>query len=160
VIDLPRERQPDPALEERVVAALASAGLVRRRRPRGIARSVVWLAAAAVLVLAIGVTTWWAARPAVAPGYAYVILLRVDSTYRYPPPGHMRERVTEIARWADSLQHLGELERGGKLVGSGPAGTGGMFIVRAANDSIAARIGASCPHLKHGGKVDVLRYME
>ncbi len=151
--DLPRERQPDPALEERVVSTLVAAGLVRRRRAWR-----VWVAAAAaVIVLAIGVSVL---RPThtLAQGNSYVLLLYQDSTYQSAPKGHGAERVAELARWADSLYSAGNLERGGHLVGPGPIG--GLFLLRAANDSDAARMAATCPFTKYGGRVEVKRLEE
>ena len=149
--NLPRETQPDPALEERVVSTLVAAGLVRRRRVWP-----VWLAAAAaVIVVALGVSLF---RPKHAPmqGRTYVVLLYEDSTYRPAPAGHGGERVAELSRWADSLAKFGEFERAGRLVGPGPLG--GLFMVRAADDVAAARIAASCPFHKWGGRVEVKRF--
>ena len=151
--DLRRERQPDPALQERLVSTLLAAGLVRRRRawPAWVA------AAAAVVVLAIGVSVF-RSRHTLAHGNTYVLLLHQDSTYRFAPKGHGAERVAELARWADSLSAAGKLERGGHLVGPGPIG--GLFMIRAANDSDAARIVATCPFTKYGGRVEVKRLEE
>jgi hypothetical protein len=151
--DLPRERQPDPALKKRVVSALVAAGLVRRRR----AWRVWAAAAAAVVVLGVGVSV---VRPrhTLAPGNTYVLLLYQDSTYRMPPKGHSAERVAEIVRWADSLHAVGKLERGGHLVGPGPIG--GMFMIRAQSDSDAARIAATCPFTRYGGRQEVKRFEE
>jgi hypothetical protein len=153
MMDLPRETQPDPALEERLVSTLRAAGLVRRRRAWP-----VWVAAAAaVVVLAIGVSV---SRPkhTLAPGNTYVMLLYLDSTYRVPPKGQGAKRVAEIVRWQDSLNAAGKFERGGHLVGPGPIG--GMFLIRAANDSDAARIAATCPFTKYGGRIEVKRLEE
>ena len=119
--NLPREIQPDSALEERVVSTLVAAGLVRRRRVWP-----VWVAAAAaVIVLAFGVTMF---RPThtLAPGKTYVVLLYEDSTYRPAPAGHDAERVAVLARWADSLDTFGKFERAGRLRGPGPLG--GLFM--------------------------------
>lgn len=149
--DLPREQQPSRALEERVVSTLVAAGLVRRRRAWP-----VWAAtAAAALVVAIGV---WVARPArpAAPRNTYVLLLHEDSAYRPPLEGQGAERLAEMTRWADSLDALGTLERAGRLVGPGPID--GLFMVRAADDSAAARIAATCPYHKWGGRVEVKRF--
>jgi len=147
---LPLETQPDPTLEERVVSTLVVAGLVRRRRVWP-----VWVAAAAaVLVLAFGVTVF---RPThtLAQGKTYVVLLYEDSTYR-PPAGNGEERVAVLARWADSLSTFGKFERALRL--SGPGTLGGVFIVRAADDADAARIAASCPFTQWGGHIDVKRF--
>jgi hypothetical protein len=154
MMDLPRERQPDPALEERVVSALMAAGLVRRRRR---SRASILLAVAAALVLAIGFSVW-RTRHVVGPGNTYVLLLYEDSTYLRSLPGHGAERVAELSRWADSLATLGQLDVGGHLVGS--EAPGGLFIIRARSDSDAARIAASCPFVKYGGRIDVRRFIE
>ena len=97
--DLRRERQPDPALQERLVSTLLAAGLVRRRRAWP-----AWVAAvAALVVVAIGVSVF-RPRHTLGPGNTYVLLLHQDSTYRFAPKGHGAERVAELARWADSLR--------------------------------------------------------
>jgi hypothetical protein len=154
--DLPREIRPDPALEERVVSTLVAAGLVRRPGPRR--ALAIWIAAAAaVLVLAISVSVLHP-KHTLAPGNTYVLLLYQDSTYRFAPKGHGAERVAELVRWADSLDAAGKFERGGHLVGPGPIG--GLFMIRAANDSDAARIAATCPFTRYGGRVEVKRFEE
>ena len=152
--DLPREMQPARALEERVVSKLVAAGLVRRRRVWPIWAAAV---AAALIVSAIGVAVL---RPTHTPaqGNIYVLLLAEDSAYRPAPKGHGAERVAELARWADSLDALGKLERAGRLVGPGPIG--GLFMIRAADDSAAARISAACPFRKWGGRVVLKRFEE
>lgn len=148
--NLSREAQPDPALEERIVSTLVAAGLVRRRRVWPL-----WLAAAALIVLSFGVTIF---RPRHTPaqGKTYAVLLYEDSTYRPAPAGHDAERVAVIARWADSLDTMGKLERAGRLRGPGPLG--GLLIIRAADDADAARIAASCPFTQWGGHVEVKRF--
>ena len=152
---IPLERAPDPALEDRVVAALVARGLLSRRRLRP------WIpaaaAVAAALIVAAGVA-YWRTRNAAAPADTYVLLLNEDSTYRPAPPGGDSERVTVVARWADSLAKLGKLEVGGRLVNSELPG--GLFIIRAASDSDAARIAATCPFVKWGGHIYVRRFIE
>jgi hypothetical protein len=143
--------RPDPALEQRVVSALAGAGLVRRRRVWP-----VWMAvAAAVVVVAVGVMMF---RPASLPakGNLYAVLLYEDSTYRPPPGGRNAARVAEMARWGDSLDTQGELERAGRLIG--PGEIGGLFLIRATDDAEAARIVATCPFHKWGGHIEVERF--
>ena len=150
--NLPREMQPDSALEERVVSRLVVVGLVRRRHAWPL-----WVAAAvaAAIVLAFGVTMF---RPkhAPAPGRTYVVLLYEDSTYRPPPDGNNAPRIAELTRWADSLDTFGKFERAGRVIGPGPLG--GLFIIRAADDADAARIAVSCPFRQWGGHIEVKRF--
>lgn len=146
---LPRETPPDPALEDRIVATLAATGLLRRRRIWP-----TWVAAAAVIALAVGVTTF-PPKHSLVPGNDYAVLLYEDSTYRPAPTGHNAERVAVLSRWADSLDALGQYERAGRLVG--PGTLGGLFIVRARDDAAAALIAASCPFTQWGGHVEIKR---
>lgn len=151
MMDLPRERQPNPALEGRIVSAFVASGLVRRRRRW---RAPLWLAAAAVLIIAIAIPL--RRRPSVAPPRkTYALLLYMDSTYRLPQPGHMNERIAEYMRWSDSVDKLGKLDVGGALKNSLPLS--GLFIIHAQSDSEANSIAATCPHWKYGGRVDVRR---
>jgi hypothetical protein len=152
-MDLPMELEPDPALRRRVVSAVVAAGLVRRQRAW---RIWVPAAAAAMVILAIGVSV---VRPrhTLAKGNTYVLLLDEDSTFQRPAAGHRAERRAELARWADSLDALGKFEQAGQLIGPGSS-IGGLFMIRAADDSDAARIAASCPLLRDGGRGAVKRF--
>lgn len=152
MMDLPRETWPDPALEERVVSALVAAGLVRRRRAWP-----AWAAAAAVVVLAVGLTVLRPWHPPMKPN-AYVLLLYEDSTYRPAPAGEQAKRVSVMARWGDSLDTHGEFERAGRVVG--PGELGGLFIIRAASDAEAERIVATCPFRQWGGRMELRRFEE
>jgi hypothetical protein len=146
--ELPRERQPDPALEDRVVHAV----LGRRRRWMW----VVATTAVAAAVLLVMTHPWSSAR---ATGQTYVLLLSPGPDYLTPPPGHLEERRAEYGRWADSLARVGKLDVEGHLEPPGNV-VDGLFIVRAANDSDAARIAATCPHTKYRGHIEVRRFVE
>jgi len=146
--ELPRERQPDPALEDRVVRAVLG-----RRRHRWIWVGAAAAAAAALLVM----TRPWS--PARATGQTYVLLLSPGSAYLTPAPGHLDERRAEYGRWADSLARLGKLDLEGHLEPPG-AIVNGLFIIRASNDSDAARIAATCPHIKYRGHIELRRFIE
>jgi hypothetical protein len=146
--ELPRERQPDPALEDRVVRAV----LGRGRRVRWL-----WLGAAAAAAALLVMTHPWSRSR--GTGQTYVLLLSPSSEYLAPPPGHLHERRAEYARWADSLARLGKLDLGGALEPPGDV-VDGLFIIRAANDSDAARIAATCPHNKYRGHIEVRRFLE
>lgn len=146
-------REPAPGLEERVVRALTAAGLIHRRRwPR------IWMAAAAVTLAAAVALSGLHLGRGKAPGETYVMLLYEDSTFQLPAPGHVAERRAESARWADSLAERGKLDLGGRVDGSGPIT--GMFIIRAPTEADAAKLAASCPHLKYGGHIVVRRFFE
>jgi len=145
--ELPRERQPRPALEDRVVRAVL--GRSRYWMWAGLAGA----AAAAVLLM----THPWS--PARTVGQTYVLLLSPGSSYLAPPPGQLEARRAEYGRWADSLARVGKLEVAGHLEPPGDV-VDGLFIIRAANDSDAARIAATCPHIKYRGHIEVRRFVE
>ncbi|HTA73669.1 MAG TPA: hypothetical protein VK733_05305 [Gemmatimonadaceae bacterium] len=146
--ELPRERQPDPALEDRVVGAVFP-------RRRGWAWAGV-AAAAAVLLLVVA-HPWSRPKPT---GDTYALLLMVDSTYSVASPAELRRREHEYGLWADSLAALGKLDLAGKLVGHGELPVDGLFIIRAANDADAERIALTCPHYKYHGRIEVRRYIQ
>jgi hypothetical protein len=143
---LPREEEPDPALEDRVVRAVIG------RRARWIWLTVV-AAAAALLVL---MYPW---PPARGRGQTYLLLLSPGPAYLTPPPGYLDARRAEYGRWADSLARLGKLDVGGRLEPPGDI-VDGLFIIRAANDADAARIAATCPHNKYRGHIELRRFIE
>src|SRR6185437_14264851 len=94
---LPRERQPDPALEGRVVRAV----LGRRR-------TWLWVGVAAAAAAIVIMTHPWS--PVRDTDQTYVLLLSPGTEYLAPAPGHLEERRAEYGRWADSLAHLGKLD--------------------------------------------------
>jgi hypothetical protein len=144
--DLPREHQPSSALEDQVVRAVFG----RRRR-------WIWMGAAAAAAALLFITHPWS--PARAAGETYVLLLSPGAGYLAPPPGHLDERRAEYGRWADSLSRLGKLDVEGHLEPPGDV-VNGLFIIRAVSDSDAARIAATCPHIKYRGHIEVRRFVE
>jgi hypothetical protein len=108
--------------------------------------------AAALLIM----THPWSPAPT---GQTYVLLLSPGTEYLTPAPGHLEERRSEYARWADSLARLGKLDLEGHLEPPGDI-VDGLFIIRAANDADAARIAATCPHIKYRGHIEVRRFVE
>jgi hypothetical protein len=117
----------------------------------------MWVGAVAAAAALLVMTHPWS--PARAPGQTYVLLLSPGSTYLTPQPGHLEERRSEYARWADSLARVGKLDVEGHLEPPGNV-VDGLFIIRAANDSDAARIAATCPHIKYRGHIEVRRFVE
>jgi hypothetical protein len=144
--ELPRELQPDPALEDRVVRAVF-----------GRRRGWMWVGLAAAAVAALVMTHPWS--PVRDTDQTYVLLLSPGTTYLAPKPGHLEERRAEYGRWADSLARVGKLDLEGHLEPPGDV-VDGLFIIRAADDAEAARIAATCPHIKYRGHIEVRRFVE
>ena len=164
-----------PGLEERTVEALRARGMLRARTPRP--RQAQMWAAAAMLALVAG-TAGFAlgrARPAVAAAEAssprFLLLLHEDASYQ-APAGEVahRERVAEYAGWARELARRGQLVGGDELgdggwmmtvsQGDSPLVAGGdriagYFILRAPDAAAALALGRGCPHLRHGGRIEL-----
>lgn len=146
--ELPREWEPDAALEERVIRAVYAPR--RRWWYLGTATAV-----AAALLLVI--THPWSRPQAV--GQTYMLLLTEGPSYAQATHTEILRRRHEYGRWADSLERLGKLDLEGHLEGPGLGVVDGLFLIRAANDSDATRIAATCPHNKYGGHVEVRRFI-
>lgn len=172
--DLGRPAPPPDGLEDRIVAAAARAGLVRRRgAPR--AASVRWprvaLAAAAGLALLLA-GGWLGSRLAAPPapeGPRYLLLL-----HEGPGFDASGDVAGEYAAWAARMR-----ETGGALVGAelspeariaeapGVAGGGpasgrptGYFILEARDLGEAEEIARSHPHVRRGGTIEVRPIVE
>ena len=133
---LPRERKP-PLLR-----------LPSRRRP-------YLQAAAAILLLLLGAV---AGRSWPSPPPSYVLLINDDAA-----PGDEASRVREYRAWG-SEQHI----RGNTLAGArevippysavrSSVSVAGFFFIDAGSENEAMRIAKSCPHLQHGGSVELRR---
>jgi hypothetical protein len=157
---------PPAGLEDATVARLAREGLLGRPRRR---RLVPGLAAAAAIALfAAGLVVGERRGSGGAPEDGlkrYVLLLYDAPDEATITPANMEERVSEYREWArDVRRHGGRIE-GEKLetetLRLGPAGPapgpplGGYFVVSAADDAAALAVAKSCPHLKHGGAIEV-----
>ena len=176
--NLPRTVEPPSELEDRVVVALESRGLIRQPSRGGVPRW--WVAAACVVAAFVG----WTARGVVstpsdvapetggvAPSGSYLILLTEPEPLRTTKP--MTALVEEYSRWAGELIAENRLVSAGRLSGDnrllsahtvsrlGPEMEGnlgpatGFFIVRASNLEEAVGIAQTCPHIDYGGKITV-----
>jgi len=103
-----------------------------------------------------------------SPARRYLLLLREDGRYEAPRGDALEKRIEEYRRWSKSTPGV---ESGDKLAGSGWKLTGreasafaidpkkgfvaGLFVVSASNDEEALRIARSCPHLSHGGEIEL-----
>lgn len=173
--ELSLEASPPRGLEERLLAELAARPVGRRRAGRGF-RALGTMAAA----LALFIGGWWAgarsgdAPGAVAPeGGRYLLLLREDAGY--DRAGSEAERVAEYRDWAVGLRRAGRLEMGEKLAEESlPLAAGaatapldasaetvaGFFVIRADTPAQAASIAGTCPHLRHGGRIELRRIVD
>ncbi|HVT60063.1 MAG TPA: hypothetical protein VHR45_16905 [Thermoanaerobaculia bacterium] len=164
--ELPAEIEPPPSLEERTVRALRHSGILRRGRPRRrLPGRAFRLAAAALLLLALGFSAGRLDRGAPRAGLRYLLLLREDRRFRVPDAGS-RVLVEEYSRWAAGLRRDGSLVAGERLAAESkllPAGEsplseariGGLFIVVAGSDAEALALARTCPHLAHGGSLEL-----
>ena len=170
---LPREMEPPPELEERVVQALQARGLVGSQSRRRMASW--WQLAAATLIAA---TLGWTGRGFVEPGPLPVaaereFLLLLSEPEVLETTKSEADLVEEYRNWATSLGRegrlvaAGKLELGGQLLsnaietnasespGRGLDTISGYFQVRAASWNEALDLARSCPHLAYGGEISV-----
>lgn len=164
--------EPGAALAAATVERLAANGILRE--PRSAWRTG-WAAAAAGLILfglglALGVGVRRAAAPTGATPTAalprFVLLLYDAPDEPTLSAEQMEGRVSEYRAWAQSVRAGGRSIAGEKLepeaarLGPGGPGTpewplGGYFVVSAKNLDAAIALARSCPHLRHGGRVEV-----
>lgn len=172
------DEDPGLALKDRVIVALDAAEPVPRAHPGFWGSPAPYLRAAmAVALLAIG--AWlggWYAKPVTPPHdprAEFVLFLYDDPVAEAArTPEEARRTVEEYKEWAGGLASAGSLVAGEKLTderrlfgaigGSGPvspqgAALGGYFVIRAGSEEEAAAIAAGCPHLVHGGAIELRR---
>ncbi len=103
----------------------------------------------------------------------YALLLYEDATYQTSTQPDSSDRVAEYGAWARQLAADGSVVGGEKLSDTGvllasaessaripqsDAGAlTGYFVIRARDDADAARIAATCPHVKYGGRISIRR---
>lgn len=164
--------QPPSALEDQVAL------LLRRHRlldPPAGGRPWVrrFLATAAVLLIFLaGAVTGanWSSRVVSPPQGEARFLLLLGGTD--PASGLTREQyvalVKEYSDWGTQLRRRGLLELGEKLdnegrilngtgVQHGGGGVTGLFLIRANDYEQAVATAMSCPHLRHGGTIEIRR---
>lgn len=103
----------------------------------------------------------------------YALLLYEDATYQTSAQPDSSDRVAEYGAWARRLAADGSVVGGEKLSDSGVllassessasipqsdvGALTGYFVIRARDDADAARIAATCPHVKYGGRISIRR---
>ena len=157
------DREPPPALRQRVAQTLRRERLIEPRSVR-VRRLVVQGTIAAVLLAAAFAAGQRQRLTAADARPQFLLLLYEDSAYRDDRP--IRDIVAEYAGWADSLRQeralvLAEklgLERAELPDRASQTAAGlptGLFIVRA-NDLASARtIAGTSPHIRQGGRIAV-----
>lgn len=164
---------PPADLEARVVTTLRQQKLLASSPfSRRLGLTLIRVAAALLIFLAGVACQRWLlpsfSKAAIDSRPRYVLLLISRSDLVLTPEVEA-QRVEEYSHWARQLAQVGDLEVGEKLadarqlVGPQPADSdaaervAGFFIVRAAGPEEAQRIALSCPHLRHGGRIELRR---
>ena len=166
VQSLPRSIDPDPALENRIVAALQARGLLRRnaiRRRRWVAVG----AAAALFLAGLAVGSW--ARPTPSATVArrpptFALLLYGEPSGEARGSGET-QRVEDYRGWAMGLKGAGRYVSGerlddrarqvGRFGSSDVEPVRGFFIVSAGSLDEAEALARTCPHALRGGWIVV-----
>jgi hypothetical protein len=148
-------------------------------RGRRAAATLAWAAAAAALAFVAGLGVG-GRGPATAdlPPQRYMLLLYESDAYRAPiGESEQRQRVDEYVAWARGLSGEGRYVDGDELAPQGqrfgiedgrltPRPTSvdpeagmltGYFVVGAGSQGEAVALLRGCPHLVHGGTVEVRR---
>lgn len=171
---------PPGDLEERVVSSLRRRGLLR---PPG--RVVSWwrLVAAAAVLAATFLAGYgagsWSGGPADDATDGYLLLLYETPEGLRAPRSEVARLVAEYSAWAAAQRREGTLVSGEKLAADGlvlardddlrlsrePGGgsarvLSGFFLIRADSYEEARQIAESCPHLAHGGEIEIRRIEE
>ena len=166
---------PPPAgLEEATLSRLRAEELVRRPGRKGNASRLL-AAAAALALFAAGLALGRRGSPATAApsassgveGPRFVLFLYDAPTEPAMSEAQMQDRVSEYRNWASGLRQSGASAsiRGEKLqpgraerlgpAAAGEAPLGGYFVISAKDWDAAMEVARSCPHLKHGGTIEV-----
>jgi hypothetical protein len=107
--------------------------------------------------------------PIVADSTPQFLLLLYDAGASGPQasPQQIAKTIAEYSAWARGLGAAGQLVSaeklsdapatwfGGAVTTSAGERVGGFFLIRARNLGEARRIAETCPHLKHGGRIEL-----
>jgi uncharacterized protein YciI len=136
-------------------------------------RTPLLAVAASLLLFALGLAAGLrlgsaSARPAAATTLPHFALFLYDAPdEKNLTDAQMQARVDEYRNWARGVRAGGreiageKLEPEGRFVGPGPATSspgwplGGYFVISAPDMDAAVAVAQSCPHVKHGGRIEV-----
>ena len=169
-------------LEARVLAALKHEHLLAPSRVRpSLSRRRTFVAAAIIAGacfaagLFVGGRSESEALPAANEQPTFLLLLRESPQSAPSSPEKIEELVSEYSAWARRKAQEGTLVGGEKLdtggLMLGPEGEtrpwlrhdqflGGYFVVRAATYDEALAVARSCPHVRHGGTIEIRKVEE
>ncbi len=158
---------PPADLERRTVARLRRAGALRHEAGGG---RGPWLVAAAAALAGLALGLWLGQRTSTSTPSSsadrYLLLLWEEPGDAAGDPG----AVAEYGRWARGVRESGVAITGEKLAAerrllepragaapAPPAVLAGYFLVEAPSLDAAEAIARGCPHLRHGGRIEVRR---
>lgn len=169
---LPRHRIPPSSLEEKIISKLQDQGLVVPQRQW---IRIPAIAAAVTFLLLGGAGGYFLGsdreeKPMQSQLPRYILLLHETPD----PTEDTQAMITEYGNWAKSIRGDVKYVTGEKLKTSGrilskngdvritdgvlannTMNLAGFFIIAAKNYEEAARIASDCPHLKHGGVIEL-----
>ena len=184
---LPAEQTPPAFLEQEIVNQLKFAGLIRSNSGRWLWLSKPPYAVGlslACLILGVAVGLWWGVKRASGttdqPPAQFMLMLRTAANEPADRSPEELQRVEEYSAWARKIGQAGFLVDGEKLtnetkvveltngktivsgdqIDSHEKPIGGYFLIRANDYQQAIRIAEECPHLKHGGTIEIRRIDE
>jgi hypothetical protein len=179
---LAREQMPPPLLEERVVAALKQANLLRSTKNVSwtiMSRKGLAVAASFLLFFTLGLLAGahWIEKPARQSNLPeFMLVLRAEPEQSQPrSAAEVHQGVKEYSAWARGLRQQGVQIDGEKLKSearflrvvagrtvvadnnsaTGPDSIVGYFLIEAQDYEHAVKAAEGCPHLKYGGIVEV-----
>ena len=178
---LARETPPPAALEERVVATLKQAKLLRSAQSvwGGRVPRIGWALAASLLCFALGAAAGarWVSRTAQKPNSPeFMLVLRAAPEQAQPhTTDEVLRRVKEYGDWAGRLRQQGVQIDGEKLkrearilrgtdgrvvvaderADANREAIAGYFLIATQDYEYAVKVAEGCPHLKYGGSIEV-----
>jgi hypothetical protein len=135
-------------------------------------RKLVFAIAASIVIFALGFISaeFFRSSPALRQ-YTYLLLLREDSHFAGGRT-HESSRVKEYSQWARAVAKTGTEITGEKLklesrlinsagvqnkIQDSDGVIAGFFLINARSDQDAIEKAFSCPHLRHGGNIELRR---
>ena len=170
VRSLPQEIAPPGGLEDRV-ASRVMAQLSASSRWRVILRAAMIAGLSLILFgggLFLGLSQNKKTSGVSMSQSTYVLFLLEGSQYDQPSgTAELQERVNEYRNWVTrvrkettpisgiKLQDRSLLLPSGTSGDAPPSEIGGYFLIEAGSLQSAIRIAETCPHLRHGGRIEV-----